>query len=73
LFTKLDEAGIPVEPVVCIHDPKGAPPSPLLTTQGVRATEADVARFVERLIKTTEITGWEEPLNSNITDQHRPP
>ena len=70
LFTKLDEAGIPVEPVVCIHDPKGAPPSPLLTTQGVRATEADVARFVERLIKTTEITGWEEPLNSNITDQH---
>lgn len=67
LFTKLD--GEENQPVVCIYNPDGQPPSPLVTTQGVPATTADVSRFIGRLVRTTEITGGDRPLNENVTDE----
>lgn len=66
LFTSLE--GVEDEPVICMYSPDGDPPSPLVATQGVPATVADVSRFIERLIKSTEITGRERPLNPNVTE-----
>jgi hypothetical protein len=67
LFTTLDEKKD--EPVVCMYNPEHGPPGPLTAIQGVPATVRDVSRFIERLVKTTEITGGEEPFNDNVTDE----
>lgn len=66
LFTSLDEEED--EPVVCIYNPDGEPPAPLVTTQGVPATVPEISQFISRLIKTTDITGRDRPLNANVTD-----
>jgi len=66
LFTSLDEEEN--EPVVCMYNPDGEPPAPLVTTQGVPATVPEVSQFIRRLITTTEITGRERPLNANVTE-----
>ena len=67
LFTTLDQEKD--EPVVCMYSPDHAPPGPLTTIQGVPATIRDVSRFIEELVKTTDITGREEPFNGNVTDE----
>ena len=68
LFLSLDDNN-GGKPVVCMYNPDGDLPSPLATLQGVRATEPDVSRFIARLIRTTDITGGDIPLNANVSDE----
>jgi hypothetical protein len=65
LFTTLEEEN--AEPVVCMYNPEHGPPSPLSGIQGVPTTIVDVSRFIEKLVKTTEITGRERPFNENVS------
>jgi hypothetical protein len=58
------------EPVVCIYSPAGDPPSPLAKLQGVEASPNRMAQFLHRLIKTTEITRRDAPINPNVTEQN---
>lgn len=56
-------------PVVCIHDADGQAPSPLLSLQAVPARVLDVSRFIERLVRTTEMTQRERPINGKVTTE----
>lgn len=67
LFQRLE--GDEAEPVVCLYSPDAEPPSPLAGLQGVRATVADVSQFIGRLIRTTEITKRDAPLNATVSDE----
>ncbi len=67
LFTRLKAEQD--RPVVCIHDADGESPSPLLSLQAVPATVPDVTRFIDRLVRTTEITQRERPINANVTQE----
>ena len=67
LFSTLEEQKD--EPIVCMYNPEHGPPGPLKTIQGVPVSVGDVSRFIEKLVKTTDITRREEPFNVNVTDE----
>ena len=66
LFTSLDEDA---EPIVCIHNVDDEPPAPLTSLQAVPARPDAVGRFIDQLIRTTELTGLDSPLNDRVTDE----
>jgi hypothetical protein len=50
-----------------MYNPEHGPPGPLTTIQGVPTSVAEMPRFIEKLIKTTDVTRRERPFNVNVT------
>ena len=56
------------DPVICFYPQGQSVPKPVEHLQGVEAGRDSLRRFLDRFLRTTEITQRERPLNENLGD-----
>lgn len=56
------------DPVICFYPQGQAIPKPVEHLQGVEASRESLRRFLDRFLRTTEITQRDRPLNQNVDD-----